>query len=298
MNQPNFPVLKQQAVDAGHDQHPDASQSIGRILLDLGKISAEEGERVLRLQKEKGLRFGDAAVELGLITAEDIQQVLSRQFSYRYLQPGEGGFSPDLVAAYQPFSPQVETFRAIRSQLILRWFAEGHRVLSVVGMNQGEGCSYLAANLAIVFSQLGEHTLLVDANLRQPCQHKLFNLSETRGLSDILAGRATMDVISRIESFVDLSVLGAGTVPPNPQELIGRSSFVEFMNQAMSQYDVIIVDTPPANQSSDALTTSVRCGGAMLVSRLHHTRLADLNRVRDQMMLSGADVVGAVINDF
>lgn len=278
--------------------NPPREASIGRLLLDMGKIKPEDAERILRLQKDEGLRFGDAAQKLGLVDENDIRQALSLQFDYPYLQPGQGNFDPELVAAYQPFSAQVEGLRALRSQLMLRWFSEGYKALALVSANAGEGCSHLAANLAVVFSQLGEHTLLVDANLREPRQHKIFNLSESRGLSDILAGRADMGVITRVESFVDLSVLGAGTIPPNPQELLGRASFTDFMNQAIGSYDVIIVDTAPAAYTSDAQSTTARCGGALLVSRLNHTKLADLGLVRDQIAVTGARVVGAVVNEF
>jgi len=279
-------------------ERPVRKDNIGSLLLDAGKITPEDAERVLRLQKIEGLRFGDAAKKLGLVTDEDIRQVLSMQFDYPYLQPGQGNFSPELVAAYQPFSAQVEALRALRSQLLLRWFSEGSKTLALVGANAGEGCSHLAANLAVVFSQLGEHTLLVDANLRDPCQHKIFGLGETLGLSDILAGRADMDAITRVDSLVDLSVLGAGTPPPNPQELLGRSTFTDFMNLAMGRYDVIIVDTPPVSQNSDALSTAAKCHGALLVSRLNRTRIAELASVREQITLSGARIVGAVVNDF
>lgn len=272
--------------------------SIGKLLLDLGKIKPEDAERVLRLQKTEGLRFGDAAQKLGLITEADIKQVLSLQFDYPYLQPNQGAFSTDLAAAYQPFSPQVEALRALRSQLILRWFHEGHKALAVVAATASDGCSNLAANLAVVFSQLGEQTLLIDANLRNPVQHKLFNLVESRGLSDILVDRAGLEVVTKIDSFVDLSVLGAGTVPPNPQELLSRSNFAHLIEQAMANYDVVIVDTAPAAETSDAQAVASRCGGAILVSRLNQSRLSELKDIRDQLTLSGVQIVGAVINDF
>ncbi|MES1987320.1 MAG: chain length determinant protein tyrosine kinase EpsG, partial [Pseudomonadota bacterium] len=106
-----------------------ADSSIGKLLLDLGKIKPEDAERILRLQKAENIRFGDAAQKLGLITEADIKQVLSLQFDYPYLQPNQGQFSKELVAAYKPFSKQVEALRALRSQLILRWFNEGYKSL-------------------------------------------------------------------------------------------------------------------------------------------------------------------------
>jgi capsular exopolysaccharide synthesis family protein len=134
--------------------------------------------------------------------------------------------------------------------------------------------------------------------LRDPRQHEIFNLKEKLGLSDILAERADLDVITRVESFVDLSVLGAGTPPPNPQELLNREAFTELMKQASDRYDVILVDTTPGTLIADAQATVVRCGGALLVSRLNHTRLSDFAEVRDQISVTGARVVGSVINDF
>jgi len=272
--------------------------NIGKLLLDLGKIKPEDAERVLRLQKEEGIRFGDAAQRLGLISDADIMQVLSLQFDYPYLQLDQCAFSKDLIAAYQPFSSQVEALRALRSQLILRWFNEKNKALAVISVTPGDGGSHLAANLAVVFSQLGEKTLLIDANLREPVQHKIFNLTESRGLSDILAGRSTPDIATKIESFVDLTVLGAGTTPPNPQELLNRSNFTDFMRQAVAGYDAVIVDTAPAAETSDALAVASRCGGAILVARLNQTRLAKLKNIQDQLTISGVQIVGAVVNDF
>ena len=286
------------SIETAVSPSPARDSSIGRLLLQLGKITQADSENILKTQQEYGLRFGDAALKLGLIKESDIRQVLALQFNYPYLQAGQGNYSNELIAAYQPFSKQVEALRALRSQLMMRWFSEGYKTLAIVAANAGEGGSYLAANLAIVFSQLGERTLLVDANLREPRQHAIFNLKEKLGLSDIIAGRAGLDVITQVESFVDLSVVGAGTTPPNPQELLNRATFTEFMNQVIGQYDIVLVDTTPATATSDAQATVARCGGALLVSRLNHTRLSDVAELRDQINVTGARVVGAVINEF
>lgn len=271
---------------------------IGRLLIQQGKISTEDVDKIITAQEKYGLQFGDAAVKLGLISEMDVRQVLALQFNYPYLQNGQGQYSAELVAAYQPFSPQVEALRALRSQLMLRWFNESNKTLAIVTANSGEGGSYLAANLAVMFSQLGERTLLVDANMREPRQQAIFNIKENRGLSDIIAGRAGLDAVNQIEYFDELSIVTAGTIPPNPQELLNRASFTYFMNQAASQYDVVLVDTPPAMLSADAQATVARCGGALLVSRLNRTRISDITEVRNQIAVTGARVVGAVINDF
>ena len=275
-----------------------ADSSIGGLLLESGKITPENAERVLRMQKELGIRFGEAAQRLGLITDADIQQVLARQFDYPYLQPGAGKYPQELVAAYQPFSSQVETLRAVRSQLMLRWFARGSKSLVVLGMEPGDGASLFAANLAVVFSQLGEHTLLVDANLRKPRQHEIFDLKTRQGLSDVLAGRAELDIIAKVESFVALSVLAAGTLPPNPQELLSRTSFVTLNKQLESRYDAVLYDVPAYTTGSDAIAVAARAGGVLLVARKNKTPMADVAAMSEQMTQSGAQVVGSVMVDF
>jgi len=166
----------------------------------------------------------------------------------------EETYSRKLIAAYEPFSPQVEALRALRSQLLLRWFNQGAKILAVISPNPDEGCSEMAANLAVVFSQLGERTLLIDANLRSPNQSKIFNLKQPRGLSDILINRNDLSVVSNLESLNGLSVLSSGTLPPNPQELLSRRGFAELLEKAKERFDVIIVDTPPAVVTSDAQT--------------------------------------------
>jgi len=252
--------------------------SIGHILLDMGKITPVEAERILRLQKESGLRFGDAALKLGLITEADIQLVLAQQFDYPYLLPGQGNHPPELVVAYQPFGAQVEVFRAVRSQLMLRWFTSGRKALTLVSYDPSDGVSLFAANLAVVFSQLGERTLLIDANLRCPHQHEIFNIKNKQGLSDVLADRANIfEVISRIESFVDLSVLPAGTLPPNPLELLNRASFDELNEQLANQFDVILYDTLAFSSGSDAIAIATHTEGALIVTHKNNTRVNDIN---------------------
>lgn len=286
-------------LPAGQSASPRVTDSsIGGLLLESGKISPENAERVLRMQKELGIRFGEAAQRLGLITEADIQHVLARQFDYPYLQVGEGKFSSELVAAYQPFSPQVEQLRAVRSQLMLRWFARGRRSLAIIAIDADDGASQFAANLSVVFSQLGEHTVLVDANLRTPQQKQVFDLQSRAGLSDILAGRADLGVVTKVESFVDLSVLAAGTLPPNPQELLSRSSFRTLNIQLQESYDVVLYDVAPFSSGADALAVAVQAGGVLLVARRNKTPLASISAMRDQITQAGAEVVGSVLVDF
>ncbi len=270
-----------------------ANAHIGALLVDSGKISQEEADRVMRLQREKGLRFGDAALKLGLITAIDIEQV-------PYLIPGTSSLSGELVAAYAPFDRKVEVFKAIRSQLMLRWFNQdlGFKHLAIVSPCRKEGRSYFAANLAVVFSQLGERTLLIDADMRNPRQHTLFNLENRRGLSTFLSGREAADIIDHIVPLPDLSILSAGPVPPNPQELLGRPLFQKLLADLGKEYDVIILDTPAGEENADAQTIATRAGGAFMVARRHRTSLHALKTLSNRLKETAVAMMGAVINFF
>lgn len=215
---------------------------------------------------------------------------------------GHQRLSPELIAISQPYAPQVEALRVLRGQLMMRWFNDGHQSLAIVSAKAGDGCSYLAANLAVVFAQLGQRTLLVDANLRDPRQHHIFKLKANSGLSDILAGRADLASAIQMESVENLSVLSAGTgtgaAATNPLELLSRASFKGLIKQAAAQYDVVLVDTTPVKMTADAQATVAHCGSALLVSRLNHTKFSDLAEMRDQIAVTGAHIVGGVINDF
>ena len=205
-----------------------------------------------------------------------------------------------MIAAYAPFSPQVEALRALRSQLMLRWFGTDpeHKALAIVGSERGDGRSYIAANLAVVFSQLGAHTLLIDADLRKPCQHRLFGVSNRLGLSAVLSGRGGREAIQRVPGLLDLSVLPAGAQPPNPSELLGRSMLRRLVNELAGDHDVIILDTSPAGETSDALNVSICTGAALIVVRKNAARAWQLRGVAEGAEKSSVTLVGTVLNDY
>ena len=272
--------------------------TIGALLQEAGKLSAENAESVLRMQQETGIRFGEAAQALGLVSDGDVQQALARQFDYPYVPAGEQRFSPRLVAAMDPFGRAAEMLRAVRGQLMLRWFGRGHKSLAVVGIEPGAGTSLFAANLAVAFSQLGQHTLLVDANLRHPAQQEIFQLDGRSGLSDMLAGRASLQAIHPIDSFQSLAVLGAGTMPPNPAELLARKTFTGLNAQLEALYDVVLYDTPDLLTAHDALPVMARAQGVLLVVYKHRTSLYDVAAFSEHVAQTGAQVVGSVLLEF
>lgn len=273
-------------------------RSMGEILIEYGRLSNGNCEKILTYQRENSVRFGEAGRALGLLTEDDIRFALSVQFHYSYV-PSGSSLSHELIAAYQPDSPAVEQLRVLRSQLMLRWFsnASENKGLAVVSAGPGDGRSYISANLAVVFSQLGERTLLIDADMRLPRQHKIFSLGRRAGLSDILVGRAGLEAIVNIDTLPNLSVLAAGATPPNPQELLGRQSFSKLLLSLGTDYDVMIIDTPAADMCADAYTVAVRTGAALVVARQNKSSVAQLSSFTHGLREFGVNLIGSVLND-
>lgn len=274
-----------------------AEANIGKLLLDAGKLKPEDMKRVLELQQDENLRFGEAAQKLGLVTEADIQQALSHQFEYPYIPAAEAGLSPDLTVATAPYSKQAEALRSARAELLLRWFNDGRKTLGIVSARADEGASYLAANLAVLFAQMGRKVLLIDANMRQPRQHEIFNLGKGMGLSNVLAERVTTLEVRTVKSFSTLTVLPAGSPPPNPAELLARPSFGALLSGLETSYDIILLDTAPSQLSSDFQLVAARAGGMVIAARRNVSRVAALAELKEKITFSGAQLVGAVILD-
>jgi capsular exopolysaccharide synthesis family protein len=171
-------------------------------------------------------------------------------------------------------------------------------VVAITSPGRREGRSWLAANLAAVFAQIGERTLLIDADMRHPRQHELFNLSNAVGLSALLTGRAGKETACRIHPHLRLFVLPAGTLPPNPQELLGRPVFDLVLERFIDQFDVILIDTPAAAETADAQIVAKRAGAAIMLARQNVTRHSQLTAAMQSLTQTGVNVIGSVLNEY
>lgn len=295
-----MPQAKTVLVPAVSPRIPYSERYIGATLVDSGRLKPQDVEHILRLQREEGLRFGAAAIKLRLLSKADLDFALSRQFDHPCLLRGESDVDERVVAAYGPFNAHVESLRALRSQLMLRWFEKdaGRKTLAIMSADRNEGRSFIAANLAVVFSQLGQRTLLIDADMRSPCQHRLFGIDNRSGLSAILSGRGSHELAQRVPGLISLSVLPAGAEPPNPLELLARPRFPQLLHQLAEEYEVLLLDTPASTDYADGQTVAARAGGALLVARPNATRISRARRVCDAVTTSGATIVGTVLNQF
>ena len=295
----SMPSENIRTIDAHRALTTRSDRCIGAILVEDGKLTAREVERVLERQRKDKARFGEAAVRLGYVSEDDVRFALARQYDMPHFTPASEGPSRELVAAFAPFHPRTEELRALRTQLMIRWYnpEQGRKSLVVASPESGEGRSYVAANLAIAFSQLGARTLLVDADMRNARQHRIFGLPETQGLSTLLSGRSDHKATFPVPGMNKLSVLPAGPLPPNPQELLSRPIFASFMRDLQQVYDVLIIDSPPARHYADTQSITFRAGDALIVARKNHTSVASTQKTIRELAATGARVVGTVVND-
>jgi chain length determinant protein tyrosine kinase EpsG len=274
---------------------------IGTLLDAKAALGAEKVQQILEFARGKGLRFGEAAVALGLVTQDQVLHALSEQFGYAYSSEERRQLMPELVGLNQPFSMQAEAFREIRSQLMARLYANpaGPRpALAVVSPSSGDGKTFFSANIAVSLAQVGGKTLVIDADLRGPRLHELFKLDSKTGLSSVLAGHVAADVIQAVPDVANLFVMPVGITPPNPLELIERPAFGILMRELTSKFDHVIVDTPAMMFGVDAQVISARCGAALLVARKDQSRLASLQQLVAALSQSSARLAGVILNEY
>ena len=303
----DFNPSRSSPMDAVPSNFQDTEQvprerSIGEIISEANKLSPDQIEQILNYQRENGVRFGEAAVALGLANSDDVLWALAQQFHYPYTNENKAGINQELVVATKPFTDQAEAFRAIRSHLIMTVYSqeEGPRpAICVISPNSGDGKTFFAANIAVAFSQLSGRTLLIDADMRNPRQHEIFGLPQHAvGLSSILSGRASSQVIHHVQHLPSLYVLPVGVVPPNPIELVERPAFGMLVRELLTKFDRIIVDTPAASKGADGAVIAAKCGAAVLMARRDHSRLTALQNIVHTVGLGRTQIVGAILNEF
>lgn len=201
------------------------------------------------------------------------------------------------VASVQPFSEIAESYRALRTSILLSTPQHPPKVILVSSSLPQEGKTTTCINTAAVLAQTNARVLLIDADLRRPSIHRHFGLHDRQGLSSVLAGSCTLDrAICPISAIENLFVLPAGPVPPAPSELLASPAIRDVIEQCRSQFDLIIIDTPPVLSVTDAVLLSAEVDCCLLVVRAAKTTKAALLRTRDLLQQVNACVMGVVLN--
>ena len=201
-----------------------------------------------------------------------------------------------LVTLVAPKSDISESYRSLRTAILLSSFKGPPKLLLVTSPLPGEGKTTTAVNIAVVLAQKGSRVLLIDCDLRRPTIHKIFDIPSQPGLSDFLVGVADSDAVICPTSLANLSVIPAGAIPPQPAELLGSAVMKNCLNRWRQEYDFIIIDSPPALSVTDAVLLSADVDSVLLVLRAGHTTKTALRRTCGILGQVNAKILGTVLN--
>lgn len=201
------------------------------------------------------------------------------------------------IAKAQPGSPVSESYKKLRTNIRFSVMGQAVKVILVASAVTGEGRTTTAINLAISYAQENKSVLLLDADLRRPAVAQAFFRTSRAGLSDILIGQGKVQEALQQTDIANLFVLPAGTVPANPSELLGSAAMLELLESLKSQFDVIIIDSPPASSFADAQIVGAMSDGVVLVARSGKVTKEAVRRTRLGLEHVGARILGAVLNN-
>lgn len=205
----------------------------------------------------------------------------------------------ELVAQHLPKSQMSEAFRALRTSILLSQAEQPPQVILVTSALPREGKTTAAANLAVTLAQLGDSTVLVDADLRKPGIGRLLNLGSGKyaGLSSYLAGVSSLDIVSVPHPAIpNLVAIPTGPLPPNPADLLSSHKLADAIVELRTKFKFIVIDSPPVMAATDAVILSVHADGVLLVVRSGETPKVAFTRTRDLLTSVKSRILGVVLN--
>lgn len=191
----------------------------------------------------------------------------------------------------------VEAYKTVRTNLLFALAPHNKKIVLVSSAEPNAGKSTVSSNLAITLAQNGVRVLLIDADLRKPSQHRTFRVKKHNGLSRILSGELTFEDCVCREAAKNTDLLPSGSLPPNPSELLGSEAMEALLNKLSTEYDYILIDTPPLAVVSDALVLCEKAAGIILVTRQGQTTYDELRNSTDAIKNVNGNLLGVVISD-
>jgi polysaccharide biosynthesis transport protein len=204
--------------------------------------------------------------------------------------------SPALMVAHHPLSFLAESYRTIRTVLLLGQAEHSPRVILITSAHPGEGKTTISLNLGIALAQSGRSVVVVDADLRKGNCHSHLGIQNRRGLTHLLTDGLPLDVCVQSTAVTGFSVLPRGAIPPNPTDLLSSLEMQEAMEALRQRYDFVLIDSPPTLAISDAMVLSVACDGVLLVVRNQITAADSARHVVERLQTVGASILGVVLN--
>lgn len=269
-----------------------------QMLGELLSLSADNMQKVESRQAETGLLFGDAAVDLGLVSNDQVQRAIELQQGFPVLAEGDERIDPLVVAAFQPSDAVAAMARDVRAIVTRGVRSDGTPVQSVaiVGVDHPTlHTAILSANLAVACAQAGYATLLIDGSIGVPRQHGLFRLSNRAGLSSLLSSGGRADGFIQATAIAGLSLLSAGPAVPNMSELFDRQRLANTLDPLRDQYGIIIFDAGPSGSSK-----AEACFGldaAIVVARRNTSDARALRAAVSVLKEHGTPTLGSILTD-
>lgn len=203
----------------------------------------------------------------------------------------------NIISHNNPKSIISESIKILRTNLQFSNVDGSLKTIMITSSISGEGKSFTTANLAVSFAALGMKILVVDCDMRRGTQHKQFGITNANGLSDLL-----IDPVMNLDKYVkkvdidNVSVITAGTVPPNPSELLSSNSFAKFLELVKANYDMVILDVPPVTVVPDASIVATKVDKTIIVSRIKVTPMEELEKTKKMLENVKANIAGVVVN--
>ncbi|MFZ3418402.1 polysaccharide biosynthesis tyrosine autokinase [Vibrio harveyi] len=201
-----------------------------------------------------------------------------------------------LLAEEDPADLSIEALRGLRTSLHFAMMEAKNNVLMISGPAPSIGKTFVSTNFAAVAAKTGQKVLLVDADMRKGYLQQCFGLTADNGLSDFLSGKISQDMVIKPTKVENLDVITRGQVPPNPSELLMHPRFVEFVEKASQEYDLVIIDTPPVLAVTDPSIVGAIAGTTLMVARFDQTTSKELEVARSRFEQSGVEVKGVILN--
>lgn len=201
-----------------------------------------------------------------------------------------------LIAHMKPKSPIAEQYRTIRTNIQFSSPDNDLRAIVVTSTGAGEGKSTTAANLAVVLAQQGKKVLIVDADLRKPTTHYTFGKTNIVGLTNLLTKQSDLANVTFETDVENLYLIASGPIPPNPAELLASSGMTGLIDDIVSQYDIVIFDTPPVLAVTDAQILANKCDGVVLVVASGKTEKDSAIKAKELLISAKAKLLGVVLN--
>lgn len=201
-----------------------------------------------------------------------------------------------LITVMEPLSPMAEIYRNVLSNIEFSGIDVAMKCVGVTSSIPAEGKSTTIANIAVAFAQNGKKTLLIDADLRRPIQHKQFNCSRRSGITTYMTGQTTLRSAIQETIVPNLDILTAGPQVPNPFEVVSSQKMKDMIEELKSEYAMVLVDMPPVLAVSDAQVMSSFCDGMLLIVRSGVVKRPEAVKAKEQLERAGAKILGTVLN--